>query len=192
MLRQEFELLRKHVPQTSALGQNQMVLHQKEQPVDRAGLLGCSTECARHHAECVVLLDLLLAMLLKVFERVEELRAVVAKVERFEITPRCHLLPINENGIVVDIEGVNTSECHLCQLKALNPDESFAASDREENAWLHLTLVGHLGDELESLDRVAMSWQTIRFNQSWLTEESTEVDFTGCLLQGDVIVVPNS
>ena len=94
-----------------------------------------------------------------------------------------HPREVNKAGVVYDIKGLDAVEGHAWQLKALHPEEGFATRDCQQDGGLNLSLVSRRGEDLEPLDRVAMSWQNLGLNQTRHAVESTEVYLGLRLLQ---------
>lgn len=98
-------------------------------------------------------------MLLFIFERVENLRAVVSQTHLHQVSTRTQSRKLNELGIVNYIEVMDAVELHICYFEALDPDVRLALGHGENYSGLNLARSAQCVEELEPVDRVPVPRQ---------------------------------
>ena len=91
-------------------------------------------------------------MLLRIAERVKQLRTIVPQIDVFEVSTWTQLGGLNEVGVEGDVEGLDAVKAHLSDLETLNPNEGLAISYSQQDRRLDFTGAAYGVEELKSIN----------------------------------------
>ena len=197
--RSALNLNRGRVPQAFALDERKMGVHQEQEPVQACGSAFVCTHGGGHNSERVsdhlAPRQLTLGMLLRIPERVEQLRAVILQIYVPQVFGlRCQSVHFDEARVKANVKTLNAVEGHLRDFQTLDPDEGFAAADSQKYAGLDCACVAECFKKGEAVDGVPVARQVVCFEEGGgaLDVKATEIDIgVGHLLQGQICIVPN-